>query len=551
MTLQVVGVAVAMMVCAAATTGAQDPATDLQEFRNRLLGLGAEEVEELFPVNEPVMEADEEGPESPGDAGSIGVPFAWSDGTFRSPSADSWYDRIQISGAARWRFESHVNYPLKTEGSFSAPSTITNEDFALVNQRLRIDLTADLNERASVSLGLLHASEFGGGLSGFGLFGSGPSHGDLFGNVHPYDPATSGWMAGDGAGDLALHTAFMTLDYGHAELRLGRQPITLGSGRLVGEDEWLTRPRTFDALRWTKHVTNMTDLDVFAAVVNGSHLSAAGTGLYDNQSIFAGVHLGCKCWFTKGGVQGRAELFGYVLEQDAVEGFDGTPQFLPELSVVTLGFRHDLTVKLRDGELGLDIELASQFGETGGATGQTGDNPQLAGDINDAMAVAVEMEWTRDTKYLSRIGVGLHYATGDDLDTTDTIEGFNILFPSSHGVFGLMDAASWSNIEHFTVGGTLMSHDDHQLDLGYHILAAADADSPVFGIGMNGSQSALGAPGGDGSLGQELDLVWRGSMLESLGQIEVGGGYFFDSAPLAVYGEDSAAFVYVQVEVRF
>ena len=279
--------------------------------------------------------------------------------------------------------------------------------------------------------------------------------------------------------DLRLAYVQVGSEEGPATLVAGRQSLTFGEGRLVGDPGWSNVGRSFDGARLTLRHAKLK-LDLFSAAwvkidpVNfdepmpGEHFDGAyGSlgGLVPNVTI-------------------EPYMFWRLEHNYKNEGG-------------TLGNLDEKTVGLRwVGKLPAGLDYGAEF------AGQTG---SWAGDpIGAYMQHWVLGETLPDARHKPRFFVEYNRASGDD-NPKDRYHGtFDPLFPIPHDMFGLTDLMCSSNIVYLrpgfqytlrprlTVG---VAYDDYWLD------SARD------GLYIGGKSFVRNANGTAGThVGQEADV---------------------------------------------
>lgn len=287
-------------------------------------------------------------------------------------------------------------------------------------------------------------------------------------------------------------------------VRVGRQPVTWGDGRLIGENDWSHRPNSFDAARAHLRFDDF-DLELMAAMLappgpvpppyapNGAEAGIDGTGaqLYGIDVVYRVI-----------------PLFGIEAVGLARIGRDPLP---PELA------RGDtFTVDLRFfGEhrgFRYAAEGAVQLGKLAGY----GVNRDIL-----AYAAAGLVDWQTALPGDFRFGLHGGYASGDDADGPEAdLNRFDPIAPDSRSHHGLMNLYAWSNA--IEAGGSVAARP--------HEIFTASATYTFVGLAEPGDRwsTAQLVPIGaapdneDIVLGHEVDLVLA---VEPWDEVTIAGGY--------------------------
>jgi hypothetical protein len=299
----------------------------------------------------------------------------------------------------------------------------------------------------------------------------------------------------------------------HFSIRLGRQEISFGDSRLVGNGEWTNFGRAFDAGLFTFDNDNFK-VDLLAAMTN----KTAGAG--DTQ-YFGGLY---GTWKKFPG--GTLDAY-YLLLQDndgAAGALAGTGN---TLSVHTIGTR----LAAKHGKVDYNVEGAVQVGKFGS---------------NKILAYAGHgnLGFTFEDDLKPRLAVEYNYASGED-GGAGTYTKFNNLFGTEHNKYGLMDIAVWSNMHD---GAMLFSIKPGKFVIGaeYHLLMVAQPTSTTDTFG-----GVAGAAGVGRLAGHEADLTvaynWNKYANFLLGWSHFLPGAFFKDQGINA----QADFAYFQATAQF
>lgn len=316
--------------------------------------------------------------------------------------------------------------PVGDDGGFRSPLS----DHALLWERARIGL--------AVERGLVTAAIVLQDVRGIGV----PSPSDRISPAEPVLPLTE------------PHEAYVDL---HSQdrsfsVRLGRQQIVLGDGRLVGRSDDLATGRSFDALRVRLHEGDF-ELGGFAAM-----LATPGDGDDVDEEVGPGAQL-----YALDATWHAAPWFGLELT--------GLARFVREPATsIEPGDLYVAALRAFGEHRGLRYSLLGAF--------QAG-RVAIEGDIADQLAGAFagRIEWQTALPLDLRFGAQGAYATGG-ADEGASRASFDPLYADTHAHFGQHALYSWSNL--VEVGGDVGARpfDELGLALSYRYVGLADPDGP-------------------------------------------------------------------------
>ncbi|MBW2453228.1 MAG: alginate export family protein [Deltaproteobacteria bacterium] len=327
-----------------------------------------------------------------------------------------------------------------------------------------------------------------------------------------------------GFGSLGPHEAYLDVRTAVEDpllrVRVGRQQLVWGDGRLLGESDWSPRGAALDA-GWMKLSFGDVSFELVGAMLappsaiapdyvsperqtatdgSGAPLNAEGTG-----AQLYGLNAG---WLI-------VPLFNVELVGLARIARDPLPVTL------TRGDTYTIDGRFHGQERGVSyaVEGAYQLGRVA----SYGANHDIS-----AFAIAGRVAWQTALPGDFRFALEGGYASGDDADRRDdgtvdsgtTFERFDPIVPETHDHFGQMDLLAWSNA--IEAGGEVSAKPDDELlmALGYSFLGLADpADRWT-----TGTLTAVGAaPDNDSAiLGHEIDARLEYRPLKAVSFI---GGY--------------------------
>ena len=288
-----------------------------------------------------------------------------------------------------------------------------------------------------------------------------------------------------------LHQGYLDLKAASfLDVRVGRQELSYGEDRLIGNLDWAMAARSFDGVFARLTASPSVTLDAFGMLLSPPAFLTdvtSGARFHNSGSYFTGLY-----------ARARFGAFGFD-----VYGLG----LLEDPSTAALGARHDnnrLTLGARalGNVAGLAVIAEGAF-QTGKACtpacgqGQT-DDSVLAG------AFAVKATYTLPVWGSPYVMGELSAASGDG-DPTDGVEHtFNQLFPTGHTHLGFMDYVGWQNVVsgRGTIGfRPLGAH----VWLDVHHFAAWDPRGAWYAA--NGSVFLpADATRTNGNMGTELDL---------------------------------------------
>ncbi|HEX5223906.1 MAG TPA: alginate export family protein, partial [Solirubrobacteraceae bacterium] len=267
-------------------------------------------------------------------------------------------------------------------------------------------------------------------------------------------------------------------------VRVGRQPVTWGEGRLLGTADWSPTGRTLDAVRG-RLVAGSWAFEVLAASLsdpvppNGALLAPAYGELVGARAEWA-----------------LDPLFGvelYTLERFAQQN-------------PTASLDESVWGETYTGALRLHGDARGWTWGAEGA-GQVGHASVLDKD-RLAWAAAGHVGYTLEyVRFLPTVRLGASYASGDD-GTSSKREQFDPLLPDVHEWHGAMDLFAWSNEIEGNARVSIAPWTDGVAAVEYRYAQLATAD----GTWVSSYLLSLGrAPGNtSASLGHEIDayLAW-------------------------------------------
>lgn len=290
-------------------------------------------------------------------------------------------------------------------------------------------------------------------------------------------------------------------------VRLGRQEIAWGEGRLLGTSDWILVPRSLDAVR-ARWVVRQFDFEAVAAILTppgsvppeyarqaaasngGPGPTGTGVQLYGIDAIF---HLEPFLHFEAAGLARLAR----------------TP--LPTTLIPSDIYVIDGRVFGERAGWSYAAEFAYEFGRI------------AVVDRRSAIAAwgaTAHIDWQTTWFWRPKLTLSGSYATGDDGSKPGTIRAFDPILPDARAGLGQMGLYGWSNILDAAFHFVATPTDELRVHLGYRYLRLADPRGAWFSatlapIGQNTQNDAS-------FLGHEIDAAISLTPFDSL---TVRGGY--------------------------
>ncbi len=271
--------------------------------------------------------------------------------------------------------------------------------------------------------------------------------------------ATPGAAEQSGFGELAPYEAYIDVRTDVEDplfaVRVGRQRMRWGDGRLLGDADWSPRPLALDAARLHFSFFDF-DIEAFGALL--SLPGPVSQPYAPNGQTFEGT---------------GAQLYGLQLRWSVLPLLQLELAGLARIARDPLPFQltrgDTYTVDLRIGgdEHGIEyaVEGAYQLGRVAGF----GENRDIG-----AYAVAGRFGWQTALPWKLRFGAHGGYASGDDNPHEGTFTRFDPILPTVHEHHGLMDLYAWSNL--IEAGGDVSAspHEAVRYGIGYTFVGMAE-----------------------------------------------------------------------------
>jgi hypothetical protein len=297
--------------------------------------------------------------------------------------------------------------------------------------------------------------------------------------VMAYDLGPAGKSVANALDVRQAYVAFGTLTGGPLAVRVGRQELTMGEGRLIGSPDWGNTNRTFDILRTTTVRPGMK-LDV---VVGGPvDIQLGSFDRWKSGESFAAAYAS----FDKV-IAGVIEPF--VLVRRNTSAVSETLR-VGDAMLYTAGGR--VTYRLKPG-----VDLA------GDIVVQRGD---VAGDPVAAWASHLAFARTMaETPWKPKLTIEYNFASGDRASKDGTRQTFDQLYASNHARYGLADAVGWRNMHHLGVTVEMVPITPLKVTLGAQRYFLASPGDGVYTAG--GVRWAFVKNATSRDIGWEADVV--------------------------------------------
>ncbi len=320
--------------------------------------------------------------------------------------------------------------------------------------------------------------------------------------------------------NMDLHQAYLAVK-GVAgiplELKVGRQELKYGQGRLIWAATWSNRINHFDAAV-LKYKSGGLSADAFY----GQRIVYNENAWNDpnNHDTLAGTYV------TYRKNKNAPLVEGYVLSN-----YDNSSS--STLSRNTVGVHGQARLP---GALVLDLELPYQFGKSAGKN-------VYAGAFHADLSREFKSAWG------PRIAAIYNYASGDRNPSDSVNNTFIPLYQSTHDPYGLMDLFRWENVKEAALEVSAKPSKGFKLTAGTNFFWLASAkDSWYDSSGKKLRTSAAGTAGT--YVGQEASLAAKCDLGGGAG-LEGGYARFFAGTYVKNTGtHDNADWLYLQLSVK-
>ena len=279
-------------------------------------------------------------------------------------------------------------------------------------------------------------------------------------------------------------------------LRVGRQALTFGDGRLVADSGWSNVGRTFDAVRVTWRYGGLR-VDGFA-----SSVVVCRDGEFNRPLAGDNLH----------GLYGSAQRLVPGATVDLYTLWRLSPKVAAESGLAGKLDSHTTGVRWA-GKLRWGFDYAA---EVAGQTGRFGNDRIGAWASHWVVGHTLPIP-----QYQPRLFAEYDYASGDADPKDGRHASFDQLYPSSHDKFGIADQFMWSNLRHVRLGGEAKARKWLTMGSSYHHFGLVSARDALF---APGAKVVARVP--SGSAGRDVGSEWDLQALSRLSKsTQVGWGY--------------------------
>lgn len=334
-----------------------------------------------------------------------------------------------------------------------------------------------------------------------------------------------------------------------ATLKVGRQELIYGDQRWVGNADWGNVGRSFDAVKLHAG-DDLSSVDAFVSRPVYIYDTAADRA--NQYEYLSGLYASCKRLAPWQDTQ--LYFLSYNVGADSPSVAATATKGPTARDVYTLG----TLMKSLPGALnGWDYsaELTMQVGSLTTNATQGGRLDLKAYGAFISGGYTCEQTWGKP-----RLGLGYDYGSGDDNAKDGKVGTLQNLFPTAHGLYGLMDLFSARNMHIPRLSGSLQPTKSLKLTADYLLFWVADTNDYLYPeSGAARTKNGYGIhPDNNSFVGSELDLVANYNVRAWLG-LQAGYGHFFVgdyvkeslAAVPATGGAVDADWAYVQATINF
>ncbi|MBI5282211.1 MAG: alginate export family protein [Candidatus Solibacter usitatus] len=306
-------------------------------------------------------------------------------------------------------------------------------------------------------------------------------------------------------------------------LRVGRQALKYGKGRLVWDPDWANFGRTFDAVRLTA-AGRGARLDVFAASVLAPQDRRFDRS--DTSNMLYGAYGSLERWGKRLRIEPYLFVKSNAIARNELGGAGALDLYSP-------GFRG---AGLLSGSVDWEAEMVFQAG-------------RLTARPVRAFGGVWVLGWQSGARrWQPRLSASYTYASGDG-DPRDGRKGtFDTLYPTTHLRNGATDRIGWANIHDVLLQSDWKPSRKLKVSAGAHDFRLATTQDALYGPG--GAALVRNARASSGHVGFELSGTADYALSRTL---SLGAGYahLFRGAFLRESGRGGATQPYVFLTYRF
>ena len=295
------------------------------------------------------------------------------------------------------------------------------------------------------------------------------------------------------------------------QIRLGRQEMRLGAGRLVDSSDWSNVSRTYDAARLALFRPGVrVDLIAGAPVlIDQCRLDRHKAG----EHLYAGYASLAK-------LVPRGNLQPYLLARTSLYAAPETGK-AGDAHLYTAGLRLDGKLPAR---LDYALEVAKQWGP-------------WSSDRISAIGGMYSLGWTvRPAGWKPRLSLDVHHASGDS-DSKDGTRGtFDQMYAGNHGSLGITDQFGWKNMRMVKGGLEITPCKKCKVSTDFREMYLATTQDGLYA--GSGTRSVLNRKATSRHVGSEADMTvfYQFNRVWSAG---IGVGRVFAGAYLAQSSQGS------------
>ena len=323
--------------------------------------------------------------------------------------------------------------------------------------------------------------------------------------------------------DFDLHQAYLKINKiinsGFA-VKLGRQELTYGKGRLIAAPTWSNRINSFDAavLRYNAgsfYGDLFIGYNVKYDVNNANHIN--------DEEMLSGIYLG-----------NQKDKKSPLLEGYFLSLIDNNKKSTGHIHRYTVGLRSQANFL---GNYTYDFEMPFQFGKDG------------AKDIR-AYALHLDVSRTFDIFLKPKLMFEFNLASGDREPNDSKSNTFIPLFQSTHGPYGIIDFFRWENMKEGAVSVCLSPNVKFQITPELHFYWLDSIHDSWYN--SSGTKLRTGTKGNESSyVGSEASIWARYDLSKNI-QLESGYSHFFTGSFVKDTGSnDDADWLYLQTTLKF
>jgi hypothetical protein len=281
-----------------------------------------------------------------------------------------------------------------------------------------------------------------------------------------------------------LHQAFLQIgraEKNHWSVIVGRQELKFGNQRTIGSANWLNTPRSFDAARADFDLGKFHLAAFSAAVVNPVN------GAFDHSKAGNDLH---GLYGTISRVLPGATLEPYFLWHLG-GGLKTEEGLAARRSTKTVALRIARPAKDR---IDYTVHVLRQYGSIGE-------------DAVSAYAMNFNLGYTWSHVALQpHAYVDYAYSSGDRDPHDGTINTFDQIYPSNHGLYGIIDLFGWQNLQDTKAGVSFVPAKKLTVASAFHYLNLASSTDALYN--GQGNVVARNTAGQDGKhIGEEWEVT--------------------------------------------